>query len=126
MPMRTCSGSAAIGVSTDRGGNREAGPHGAFGIGLMGLWPAEIDQHAVTDIAGDEAVELLDRGGDAGLIAADDLAQVLGIEPGGEGGGADQVAEHHAERAAFGGGFGRVRIGCGPTTCDCASWSENC
>ena len=45
----------------------------------------------------------LDRAGDAGLIAADDLAQILGIEPGRERGRADEVAEHHAERAALGG-----------------------
>jgi hypothetical protein len=76
----------------------------------MRLWPAEIDQHPIADIASDEAVERLNGGGNAGLIAADDLAQILGIEPGRERGGADQVAEHHAERAAFGGGFRRVRL----------------
>ena len=55
--------------------------HGTFSIGLMRLWPTKVDQHAVADVAGDEAVELPDGGGDAGLVAADHLAQVLGIEP---------------------------------------------
>src|SRR4051812_20754869 len=65
---------------TDRGSNSETGTHSAFGVSLMGFRPAEVDQHAVTDIAGNEAIELLDGGSDTGLVAADDVAQVLGIE----------------------------------------------
>jgi hypothetical protein len=38
----------------------------------------------------------------ARLIGADDLSQILGIQPRGEGCRADEIAEHHAERAAFG------------------------
>src|SRR6185312_16078084 len=78
----------------NRGGNGKTGPHGTGGVRFMRLWPAEIDQHAVANIAGNEAVERLDGGSDTGLVAADDLAQVLGIKPRREGGGADQVAEH--------------------------------
>ena len=72
---------AAYGRVADGGGNGEASPHGAFGIGLAGFRPAEIDQHPVTNVAGDEAVKLLDRGGDARLVGADDLPQILGIKP---------------------------------------------
>jgi len=42
---------------------------------------AEIDQNAVTHILGDKAGEAGDRVGDAAVIGADDLAQILGIEP---------------------------------------------
>ena len=72
---------AAYGRVADGGGNGEAGPHGAFGIGLAGFRPAEIDEHAVTNVTRNEAVKPLDRGGDARLITANDLAQILGIEP---------------------------------------------
>ncbi len=96
---------AAHWCRADRRGDGETGAHGAFGIGLPGFRPAEIDQHPVADIACDEAVEPLDRGGDARLVSADDLTQILGIEPCRKGGRADEIAEHHAERAAFGRGF---------------------
>ena len=96
---------AAHGCRADRGGNGEAGPHGAFGIGLSGFRPAEIDQHPVTDVTRNEAVELADRVGDARLVGADDLPQILGVEPRRECGGTDEIAEHHAEGAAFGGGL---------------------
>ena len=81
---------AAWGCHADCGGNGEAGAHGAFGIGLAGFRPAEIDQHPVTDVTRNEAVKLADGGGDARLVGADDLPQIFGIEPRGEGGGADR------------------------------------
>ena len=100
MPMRTCSVRRARRLA-DRGGNGEAGPHGAFGIGLPRLRPAEIDQHPVTHVARNEAVELPDRGRrrtpDRSRMTS---PQILGIEPRRERGGADEIAEHHAERAA--------------------------
>jgi hypothetical protein len=71
---------AAGSYPTNRGGNGEAGTHGTFGIGLSGFRPAEIDQRSVTDVTRDEAVELADRGGDARLVGADDLSQILGIQ----------------------------------------------
>ncbi len=72
---------AAHRCCADRGGNGKAGPHGAFGIGLTGFRPAEIDQYPVTHVTRNEAVELPDGGGNAGLVGADDLPQILGIEP---------------------------------------------
>ena len=73
MPTRTWSVWPPGVYRTDRGGNGEAGTHGAFGIGLAGFRPAEIDQYPVTDVTRDEAVKLLDGGGDACLVGADDL-----------------------------------------------------
>jgi hypothetical protein len=46
----------ARGYPADRGGDGETPTHGPFGVGLTCLRPAEIDQHAVTDIARDKAV----------------------------------------------------------------------
>ena len=108
MPTRTCSGSPQ-GRRADCGSNGEAGTHRAFGIGLTGFWPTEIDQHPVTHIPGDEAIELLDRCDDARLVGAYDLPQVFGVEPRRECGGTDEIAEHHAEGAPFGCGLRRAR-----------------
>ena len=96
MPMRTCSRSPPTDVALTAAGNGKASTHGAFGIGLTGFGPAEIDQHAVTHVTRNEAVELLDRRGDAGLVGANDLSQILGIKPRRKGGRADKIAEHHA------------------------------
>jgi hypothetical protein len=49
----------------------KAGPNGAFGNGIIAFRPAEIDQYAVTDVAGDEAVELADGGGKYPLAGAE-------------------------------------------------------
>jgi hypothetical protein len=46
--------------------------------------------------------EPLDHGGSAALVSGHDAAQVLGIEPRGELGRADQVAEQHSQLTAFG------------------------
>jgi hypothetical protein len=47
---------------------------------LVRLRVAEIQQHPVAHVVGDKAVEARDRLGDAAVIGADDLAQVLGIQ----------------------------------------------
>ena len=87
------------------GGDVEAGPDRAFGVFLMGARKAEIRQHAVAHEFGDEAVIARDRARTGILIGANDLAHVLGIEPGRECGGAYEVAEHDRELAPL----GRVR-----------------
>ena len=73
----------------------------------MRLRIAEIDQHPVAHVFGDKAVEPGDHLGDGAVIGGDDLAQILGIEPRGERGRADQIAEHHRQLPAF--GIGRRR-----------------
>jgi hypothetical protein len=74
----------------------------AFGIVLMRPRVPEINEHAVAHIFGDEAVEASDDTGDRAMIGADDLAQILGIEPRRQRGRADEIAEHHRELPAFG------------------------
>ena len=88
--------------SADRLDEREAGAHRPLGVVLVRLRVAEIDQHPVAHVLGDKAVEAGDRLGDRAVVGADDLAQVLGVEPRRERGRADQIAEHHRELPAFG------------------------
>ena len=98
----------------------EPGPDGALGVVLVRVRIAEIDEHAVAHVLGDEAVVAADRVGDAAVIGADHLAQVLGIEPRRQRRRADQVAEHHGELAPLGlrrprgWGLGSCRRGNGP------------
>jgi len=97
--------------------DREPGLHGALGVVFVGLRIAEIGEHPVADVFGDEATVALDRRRAAAMVGADDLAHVLGIEPRGECGRADEIAEHHREMAALGGvlrrrwGRGARRLG---------------
>ena len=57
---------------------------------------------AVAHIFGDKAVEPGDHLGDGAVIGADDLAQILRIEPRRQRRRADEVAEHHRQLPAFG------------------------
>ncbi len=49
---------------SDRGTDVEAGAHGALGIVFVGARKAEIDEHAVAHVFGDETIEAADRRGD--------------------------------------------------------------
>ena len=64
----------------ERRSNHQRGANRLFGVHLMRLWPADMDQHAVTDVAGGEAAELSTMSLHVQLVRADDLVQVLGIE----------------------------------------------
>ena len=82
---------------------RQPGPHRALGVVLMRLRIAEIGEHAVAHVLGDEPAERAATiSATAAVIGADDLAQILGIEPGRERGRADEIAEHDRELAALG------------------------
>ena len=81
----------------------EPGPHGALGVVFVRLRIAEIGEHAVAHVFGDEAALAFDAIRAATMIAADDLAHVLRIEPRRYRGRTDEVAEHHGQLAAFGG-----------------------
>ena len=97
--------------AADRVDEVEPGPDRALGIVLVRLRIAEIGQHAVAQKLGDVALEALDHPGAAVLVGAHDLAQVLGVEPGRELGGTDQIDEHHGELAALRLGTAAGRLG---------------
>jgi hypothetical protein len=79
----------------DRLRRGQAHAHGALGVVLARLRPAEVGEHAVAEQLGHVAALRLDGAGGGAVIGVDDRAQVLGVEPGGEGGGACEVAEQH-------------------------------
>jgi hypothetical protein len=72
----------------------------------MRLRVTEISQHPVTEILGNKAAGAGDYLGATAVIGADDLAQLLGIEPRRQCRGSDEVSEHDRELAAF--GFGSL------------------
>ena len=104
MPTRTCSGdpAAVFSFGTAATSARPA-LHRALGVVLMGLRIAEIGEHAVAHVFGDEAaVALRSTSAQHVVIGRDDLSHVLGVEPRRQRGRADEVAEHHRELAALG------------------------
>jgi len=75
----------------------------------MGFRVAEINEHPVAHILGDKTAKAGDGVGDTAMIGADDLAQILGIEAGGQRRRTDQIAEHHRQLPPFSpGGGGRL------------------
>src|ERR1700735_1183956 len=74
---------------------RKPGKHSALGVVLVGLGIAEISQHAITHVLGDEPPGLGDLLGAATVIGTDDLAHVLGIEASRQRSRADEVDKHH-------------------------------
>ena len=69
-------------------------PDGPFGVLFMGARKAEIGENAVAHEFRDEPVVARHRARTGVLVAADDFAHVLGIEPRRKGGRADEIAEH--------------------------------
>ena len=105
MPMRLASGPEPLSKLTDALDEREPGAHRPLGVVLMGSRIAKINQHAVTHVFGDVAVEPGDRLGDGSVIGTEHFAQILGIEAGGKRGRTRQIAEHHRQLAALGAGL---------------------
>ena len=95
-----------LGHGFDQG---EARAHRLFGVLLMCLRVTEISQHAVTEILGNKAAGPGDHLGATAVIGADDVAQLLRIEPRRQCRGTDEVGEHDRELAAF--GFGSLAAG---------------
>jgi hypothetical protein len=87
---------------SDRDNDVEAGTDGALGIVFVGPRKAEISEHAVAHVFGDETVEAANRLRDTAVIGADHLAQLFGIEPRRQCRRADQIAEHHRQLSALG------------------------
>src|SRR5262245_7890914 len=77
----------------------EPGAHGALGIVLVCLRIAEVNKHAVTHVSGDDAIGLGDLLDTTAVECADDVPELLGIEPGRQRGGAHQIAKHDRELA---------------------------
>jgi hypothetical protein len=74
-----------------------------LGVVLVGLRIAEISEHPIAHILGDEPSIALHQLRAAALIGAKDAAQVLRIELRRQCGRADEVDEHHGELPALGG-----------------------
>ena len=64
IPMRTRRGFALDWLRANCLDTRQGGAYAPLGIRLAGLRPAEIGQHAVADVTGDEAAESRDSCGD--------------------------------------------------------------
>ena len=103
MPTLAASGSPA-GVSSPASASieRKPGPDRPLGLVLVRLRPAEIGEHAIAHVFGDVPAPALDHLGAALLIGADDATHVLGIEPRGQLGRADQIDEHHGQLPPLG------------------------
>ena len=86
------------------GGNDvEPGADGAFGIVLVRLRVAEIDEHAIAHEFRHEAVVAGDAAGDLVLVGVDHALQGFEVERRSETRRIDDVAEHHRQVALFGG-----------------------
>src|ERR1700682_2705373 len=72
---------------------------------------AEVNQHTIAHISGDEAPEVPHGLGDAPLVGRNDLAKVLWVHTGGKRRRTDKVREHHGDLAALGGVLGGF-VGC--------------
>jgi hypothetical protein len=92
--------------------DRKPGPHRAFGVVLVRLGVAEIAEHAVAHILGDEPPAALNQARAALVIGSDDLTHVLGIEPSRHRCRTYEIAEHHRQLTALGGVL-RLRRGVG-------------
>ena len=71
-------------VLGDRFDEGQSGPDRALRIVLVGLGVAEIDEHPVAHVFGNEAVEPSDCLRDAFMIGADHGTQIFGVELGRE------------------------------------------
>ena len=89
--------------SCQRMDDREPGPDRSLGLVLVRPRPAEVRQHAIAHVLGDETVEARDHLDHALLICREHLPHVFRIEARRKLGGADEIAEHHRELPALGG-----------------------
>jgi hypothetical protein len=81
--------------------DRQARPDRAFRVVLARGGPAEVDEQAIAELAGDVAAEAPDGAGCGLLILREEVAPLLGVELLRERRRADQVAEEHRELAAL-------------------------
>jgi hypothetical protein len=84
-----------------RGDDPESGAHCPRCVVLVSLGIAEVDEQPVTHVPGDGPPEVPNRPVGDVLIGAQNVPQLLGIEPRSELGRPDQVAEHHGDLPAL-------------------------
>ena len=100
--MRTCSGSPVTASRADRVDDRQAGAHRPLGIVLMRFAASRNRSSTPSPMyLAMKPSKLADRRRRQRVVGADDLAQILGIEPRRQRGRADQIAEHHGELPAL-------------------------
>ena len=103
IPTRALSGSPrGCAELTDAIDQRKPGPDRAFGVILVGLRIAKVDEHAVAHVFGDVATIAADDILDLRLVRTQELLQILRIKAGGESRRAHEVAKHHRELSPFG------------------------
>src|SRR5215469_16366010 len=81
---------------------RQTRANRSLSVILMGAWVAEIDHHSIAHVPSDKAVEAGDRVRDALVVRAQNLSQILRIEPRGQDCRAYKIAEHDRELPALG------------------------
>ena len=92
-------------IQLGRGGDdRERRADRVLGVLFVSLRIAEVGEHAVAHVFGDEAAVGRDEASAACVIGCEDLPHVLGVEPRGKRGRADEIDNHHSEMTALGGG----------------------
>jgi hypothetical protein len=93
---------ARLELCGDRLENAGASVHRPRGIVFVRHRPAKVHQQAVAQILGNGALVLLNDRRGGGLIGADHLAQVFGIEPLRQRGRVGQITEHDSQLTPFG------------------------
>ena len=87
----------------------QARVHGSPRVVFVRDGVAEVDEQAVAEVLGDVALEFVNGLTGGVLISANEFDELFGIETIGERGRADEVAEHHRQLTAVGGGAGFER-----------------
>src|SRR6266702_243147 len=80
----------------------QPGAYRALGIVLIRPRIAEICEHAVAHVSGNETAKLLDLLGTAAVVRANDFPQVLRVEPCRERSRANKISEQHRELTSLG------------------------
>ena len=98
-------------VGDHRGHDGQAALDGAARVVFVRIGVTEIRQHPVAQVLRDMPVEARNHRAANRMVGVQDVAKVFRVEPGRQGRGADQVAEHHGQMAPL--GMGRVLQGRG-------------
>ena len=82
--------------------DRQRRPDGAFGVVLLRLWVAKERHQPVAESFQHMTAKIGHRTRSLVEIGIDEGAPILGVQPRGKMRRADEIAEHHRDRAAFG------------------------